>query len=203
MAKFVAISGPSSSGKTSIVNELSLRLNLSNVIFVPDVFETVWNNLVSEGHFSEYEEINKDPEFLCIYIQRVIDHYKKSIEEYECTDKLVILDSSWVDISIYSIINMWYIHIIKTVQEDLLRQLSAYDKSIDKVYITLNDETKQEKVRYRSPFKRYNIKYNHPLELQYYELSSNLKHSEMLPSSNVTECATFIIEDLRNLGYLV
>ena len=203
MAKFIAISGPSASGKTSLINELSLRLDMSNVVVLPDVFETVWNDLVAKGYFSEYDEINRDPEFLCVYVQRVIDYYKNSIERYKSSDKLILMDSSWIDISIYSMINMWYIHILKEVQENLLRQLSVYDSSLDKVYLTVNDDSKQTNLKYRSPFKRYNIKYNRPLEIQYYELSSNLNHTEVLPSSDVTECATFIIEDLRKLGYLV
>lgn len=203
MAKFIAISGPSASGKTSLINELSLRLDMSNVVVLPDVFETVWNDLVAKGYFSEYDEINRDPEFLCVYLQRVIDYYKNSIEMYKSSDKLILMDSSWIDISIYSVINMWYIHILKEVQENLLHQLSVYDRSLDKVYLTVNDDSKQTNLKYRSPFKRYNIKYNRPLEIQYYELSSNLNHTEVLPSSDVTECATFIIEDLRKLGYLV
>lgn len=203
MAKFIAISGPSASGKTSLINELSLRLDMSNVVVLPDVFETVWNDLVAKGYFSEYDEINRDPEFLCVYVQRVIDYYKNSIEMYKSSDKLILMDSSWIDISIYSVINMWYIHILKEVQENLLHQLSVYDRSLDKVYLTVNDDSKQTNLKYRSPFKRYNIKYNRPLEIQYYELSSNLNHTEVLPSSDVTECATFIIEDLRKLGYLV
>lgn len=203
MAKFIAISGPSASGKTSLINELSLRLDMSNVVVLPDVFETVWNDLVAKGYFSEYDEINRDPEFLCVYVQRVIDYYKNSIERYKSSDKLILMDSSWIDISIYSMINMWYIHILKEVQENLLRQLSVYDSSLDKVYLTVNDDSKQTNLKYRSPFKRYNIKYNRPLEIQYYELSSNFNHTEVLPSSDTTECATFIIEDLRKLGYLV
>lgn len=203
MAKFIAISGPSASGKTSLINELSLRLDMSNVVVLPDVFETVWNDLVAKGYFSEYDEINRDPEFLCVYVQRVIDYYKNSIERYKSSDKLILMDSSWIDISIYSVINMWYIHILKEVQENLLRQLSVYDSSLDKVYLTVNDDSKQTNLKYRSPFKRYNIKYNRPLEIQYYELSSNFNHTEVLPSSDTTECATFIIEDLRKLGYLV
>lgn len=203
MAKFIAISGPSASGKTSLINELSLRLDMSNVVVLPDVFETVWNDLVAKGYFSEYDEINRDPEFLCVYLQRVIDYYKNSIEMYKSSDKLILMDSSWIDISIYSVINMWYIHILKEVQENLLHQLSVYDSSLDKVYLTVNDDSKQTNLKYRSPFKRYNIKYNRPLEIQYYELSSNFNHTEVLPSSDITECATFIIEDLRKLGYLV
>lgn len=203
MAKFIAISGPSASGKTSLINELSLRLDMSNVVVLPDVFETVWNDLVAKGYFSEYDEINRDPEFLCVYLQRVIDYYKNSIEMYKSSDKLILMDSSWIDISIYSVINMWYIHILKEVQENLLHQLSVYDRSLDKVYLTVNDDSKQTNLKYRSPFKRYNIKYNRPLEIQYYELSSNFNHTEVLPSSDTTECATFIIEDLRKLGYLV
>lgn len=203
MAKFVAISGASASGKTSLVDELSQYPELSKAVFLPDVFETVWNDLVDGGHFSEYDEINKDPEFLCVYIQRVIDQYKSSIEEYKYQDKLVIMDSSWVDISIYSIVNMWYVHILKELQESLLKQLASYPIEIDKIYITVNDDTKLKKEKYRSPFRRYNIKYNRPLEIQYYELYSNLKHAETLPSSDTTECAMFIIEDLKESGYLV
>lgn len=202
MARFVAISGASATGKTSLIDELSQYPELSKAVFLPDIFSTVWYDLVDRGLFSEHEDVSRDTEFLCIFIQRIINYYKSCIEEYQDQDVLVIIDSCWVDISIYSILNMWCSHVVKDVQEGLLRQLSDYDESISRIYITQYDENKRKIEKYRLPYKRYNVKYNRPLELQYYKLASHFRDAVALTSSNNTDSALFIIEDLQKLGYL-
>lgn len=202
MAKFIAVSGPSASGKSSLFEELKFHQEISNVVFIPDIFKTVWDGLVAQGLFFEFEEVNKDAEFLCIFIQRMIDYYRDNIEHYKDTDKVVILDSCWVDLAIYSSLNMWYNHILKDVQESLLKQLTVYDDNLDRIYITSYDETKKQVEKYRSPFKRYNIKYNRPLEIQYYHMASNFKNAVALPTTDLSEAALFILDDLIELGYL-
>lgn len=202
MARIISISGSSASGKTSIFQELKSRKELENAVFIPDIFKTVWSYLVDGGYFSEYDDISKDTDFLCVFIQRIINHYKENIDYLADSDKLVIIENCWIDVAIYSIINMWYTHIVKEVQESLLTQLSIYDSKISKVYVTSYDEELQKVSNYRCPFRRYNVKHNRKLELSYYRLASNLKGVETLPTSDRCEAVDYIIEDLRNLGYL-
>lgn len=199
----IAISGPSATGKTSLFEALKRSPFLEDAIFLPDLYEAVWNNLLDSGYFKDFTEISRDSEFLCLYLIRLTNYYNEMIEEYKNSDKLVILDSCWLDVSIYAIINMWHAHLIKEVQETVLKNLLVYDDEISRIYLTSNDESVINNTpKYHSPFKKYNVKVNRPLELQYYELYSNFKNVEKLPSSDVEKEVEFILSDLENLGYI-
>lgn len=201
MAKFIAISGPASTGKTQLVTTLHSRDELSDAVFVNDIYTTVWDYLVANKYFNSYTEVNRDSDYLAIYILRLIDSYKNTIEQYRNTDKLVILDGSWVDISVYAMVNMWYTRVIKQVQEDIMKKLHEYDKSLSAVYFTSYDETKNTIRKDRIPCRVSNITQSRPLEIQYYNLAHNYKNSIELPTTDTDEAADFIIGDLRNLGY--
>lgn len=202
MAKFVAISGPSSTGKTSLIDCLSCHQELSKAEFSPDLYNTVWGGLVASKLFTEYGEIIHDSEYICVYLLKLIEYYKEYIEEYKDTDKLVILDCCWLDLYVYALINMWCAHTIKAVQVDILEQISQLIDSVDMIYLTYEDPNKVEKRPYRAPYKIYTVKANRSLELQHYKMAKYLVHTKELPSSDISESALFIIEDLKKLGYL-
>lgn len=202
MATFIAISGPSSTGKTTLVNSLSTHKELSKAVFSPDLYEAVWSDLVYRGFFSEWKEINTDPDYLCVYILKLIDYYENYIRQYEDKDDLVILDGCWLDLSIYAILNLWYTRAIKGVQEDILHRLNKFDEHISRIYFTNFDETKQVKIPHRRQYRIANLKTNRPLELQFYNLYKNFKNVVDLPSTDISDSSLFIIKDLSNLGYL-
>ena len=202
MATFISISGPSSTGKTTLVDSLSTHRELSNAVFSPDLYSAVWTNLVDQGFFSEWKEINTDSEYLCLYVIRLIDYYENYIKSYENTDKLVILDGCWLDLAIYAIINLWYTRVIKEVQEEILHKLNKFDDHLSRIYFTSFDESKQIKQKYRMQYRMANMKLNRPLEIQFYELYKNFKNAVNLPSSDISESSLFIINDLSKLGYL-
>ena len=202
MATFISISGPSSTGKTTLVDSLSTHRELSNAVFSPDLYSAVWTNLVDQGFFSEWKEINTDSEYLCLYVIRLIDYYENYIKSYENTDKLVILDGCWLDLAIYAIINLWYTRVIKEVQEEILHKLNKFDEHLSRIYFTSFDESKQIKQKYRMQYRMANMKLNRPLEIQFYELYKNFKNAVNLPSSDISESSLFIINDLSKLGYL-
>lgn len=202
MATFISISGPSSTGKTTLVNSLSTYRELSNAVFSPDLYSAVWTDLVDQGFFSEWKEINTDSEYLCLYVIRLIDYYENYIKSYENTDKLVILDGCWLDLAIYAIINIWYTRVIKEVQEEILHKLNKFDEHLSRIYFTSFDESKQIKQKYRMQYRMANMKLNRPLEIQFYELYKNFKNAVNLPSSDISESSLFIIDDLSKLGYL-
>lgn len=153
MATFISISGPSSTGKTTLVDSLSTYRELSNAIFSPDLYSAVWTDLVDQGFFSEWKEINTDSEYLCLYVIRLIDYYENYIKSYENTDKLVILDGCWLDLAIYAIINIWYTRVIKEVQEEILHKLNKFDEHLSRIYFTSFDESKQVKQKYRMQYR--------------------------------------------------
>lgn len=202
MATFISISGPSSTGKTTLVDSLSTHRELSNAVFSPDLYSAVWTDLVDQGFFSEWKEINTDSEYLCLYVIRLIDYYENYIKSYENTDKLVILDGCWLDLAIYAIINLWYTRVIKEVQEEILHKLNKFDDHLSRIYFTSFDESKQIKQKYRMQYRMANMKLNRPLEIQFYELYKNFKNAVNLPSSDISESSLFIINDLSKLGYL-
>lgn len=202
MATFIAISGPSSSGKTSIVNNISMYREMRSFTYIPDIFQTVWDDLVARGLLSEYDDINKDQDFLCVFILHMIDYYNMCLDEYEHEDGVVVLDCCWLDLAIYAVTNLWYMHAIKAVQEDILSKLNRFDERISRIYVTKFDKSYQKSDSYQLPFKRSNVKSNRKLEIEYYELAKNLKNAVALPSSDISEASLAILEDLRNLGYL-
>lgn len=202
MSKFVAISGPSLTGKSALSDELSTYKELSQAIFVPDIHESVWNQLVAEGAFSSYSEINKDSEYLCLYIMRLIEYYNSIVSKYEGTDHLVILDGCWLDLLVYSMINLWYNRAIKSVQESILLQISKFDDRIDRIYLTSHDDNLLPNVKNRADYKMSNLKLNRALELRYYEIFRNLNPVKVLPSSEPVSNALYIIQDMEKLGYL-
>lgn len=202
MAKFVAIAGPSSTGKTTLVEYLSTYPELSRAVFSPDLYETVWKSLVEQGHFSEFVEVSSDSEYLSIYILKLLEYYENYINTHKDSDKLIILDGCWLDLSIYALINMWYTRPIRGVQEEILAKINRLNDTVSRIYLTESDPTKHTKdIRY-APFRMPNAKLNRELELLYYQMSHNLMHTRVLPSSDLAESSLFIIDDLRTLGHL-
>lgn len=202
MATFIAISGPSSTGKTSLIDTLSTYSEFSDTVFCPDIYTAVWSQLVEQGHFEDYSEINTDSSYLCVYLMRLIEYYNNLLDAYEDTDKLVILDCCWVDLAIYAILNLWYNRVIKEVQEEIISKLMVFEERISRIYFTRFDRSKQIEKKYHTPYRIANVKLSRPLEIQYYRLFENLKNAAILPSSNAAESCLSIIRDLKELGYL-
>ena len=202
MAKFISISGPSTTGKTSLVESLMTYPELKHITFSPDMHDVVWSDLVDRRLFTDFTEISTDSEYLCTYIMRVIDYYNDYIESYKDTDSVVLLDGCWLDLSIYSLLYMWYTRIIKSVQEEILRKITIYDENISRIYITKADDENYPVAKFRVRGKMSTFRENRPLEIRYYELAKHLKNSIALPSSDIAESSLFVIDDLRNLGYL-
>lgn len=202
MANFISISGPSTTGKSSIVDALSTYPELSNAIFVPAMNDKVWSDLVSQNIFSEFTEVDTDSEYLCAYIFKMIEYYNDCIKTYQDTDKLVVLDGCWIDLSIYSILNLWYMRAIKPLQEEILAETAKYDEEISRIYVTKAEDDKFPVAKYYIRGKISSFRKNRPLEMRYYDIAKHLKNSTPLPSSSTTESSMFILDDLKKLGYV-
>ena len=202
MTRYIAISGPSSTGKTSLAEDLSTHLEMKEAEFSPDLYNTVWMDLVSKGIFQKYDEIIKDSEYVCVYIIRLINYYKSCLDKYKESDKLIIMDCCWLDMLAYGLRNMWSSRPIKSLQEDIIGQILSFHESIDRIYLTSFDESKHKKQKFKEEFRVYSLKDNRNLELRYYEMFKNFNHVVPLPSSDITDSSLFIIEDLKNLGYV-
>lgn len=208
MVKFVAISGPAQSGKTSLVDTLSTHRELSKANFSPDLFNTVWSNLVEQGVFKSYDEIIRDSDFICVYLMKVIEYYEDYISMYEKvyqdTDKtkVVFLDCCWLDLLVYSVVNMWHSRAIADLQAEMIDRVMKLYHTVDRIYLTKYDENRHITQKYRSDYKIYSVKSNRGLEFSYYNLFQNLKSVVQLDTSDPSEASLFIIDDLKKLGYL-
>lgn len=202
MARFISISGPSTTGKTSLINNLSTHQEISHAIFSPDMHDVVWGDLVERRLFYEFSDISTDPEYLCTYLIRLADYYNQYMDAYEDTDSLVILDGCWLDLAIYSTLNMWYNRNIRPVQEEILSKISKYDSRVSKIYLTRADDDKYPVDRLRLRGKMSTFRANRGLEIGYYKIADHLDNSITLPSTDMDENSLFILNDLKNLGYL-
>lgn len=202
MAKFVAISGPAQSGKTSLVEYLSMYPELGGAVFSPDLFNTVWSDLVDKGIFYSYDEIVRDSDFICAYLIKVIEYYESYLESYNDTDMLVILDCCWIDMLVYSVVSMWCSRAILDLQAEMISRILKLCESVDRIYITKYDANKQNKQKYHSDYKIYSVKGNRTLELQYYSMLKMLGNAVSLNTSDLSDSALFIIDDLKKSGYL-
>ena len=203
MAKFISISGPSTTGKSSIINALSTYPEFSDTIFVPAMNDKVWSDLVAQNIFSEFTEVDTDSEYLCAYIFKMIEYYNNCIDTYKDTDKLVIFDGCWLDLSIYSILNLWYMRAIKPLQEEILSETTKYDEKISRIYVTKAEDEKFPVAKYYIRGKISSFRKNRPLEMRFYDVAKHLKNSTPLPSSSTTEASMFILDDLKKLGYII
>lgn len=202
MANFIAISGPSVSGKTTLVQTLRALPQLSQANIENDLHETVWNDLVDKGFFYDFTEITKDGEYLCVYIMKVINYYNELIDRYKDMQGLVILDGSWVDLAIYANLNLWYSWTMKDLQEEILADIMKFDNKISRIYITRPDDITYPPKSHDIRSSITNFTRNRKLELRYYEVASHLSNSILLPSNDTMTSAEFILNDLSKLGYI-
>lgn len=201
MARFIAISGPSSTGKTTIAQRLSQSESLrGKVICSPDIFEDVWINFVKQAGFSESKEIISDSIYLGTYCVKLLEHYESLLDRYSLTDKLIILDGSWIDFLVYGMVNMWYSNMMSEIQEHYFSRLSNYVNKMSRIYITeYNPYIKS--VPFHRTMRSSNLKANRNLELSYYKLFSHMNNTLQIDTSDVDTAVSLIIDDLRKLGY--
>lgn len=202
MAKFVSISGPSTTGKTSILSYLKNLPEFSNVICGSDLQDLVWDELVDRGLFTEFTDVCSDNEYLSTFILKMIDYYNNFLDAYEHEDVLVFLDSCWIDLSVYSVLNTWYNRTIREVQEEIFRKVLIYDNRISKIYLTKTDDKNYPVDKFRLRGKMSTFRANRPLEIQYFEVAKHFKESIAIPTSDIVEAAEFILDDLKKSGYL-
>lgn len=189
MAKFITISGPSSSGKTELFNQLDI---LSGIKTERDIFKSTWEDMIEGKVIAEFSDISRDQEYLAIYIQRLIYAYRNILKKYKNVDDIIVTDSGWIDILVYSQVNMWCVNLLKTLQTNLLTQiLNIRDSFNGQVFITSFKEGLSSGKEYQL-FRRYSIKHNHPLEIAYYDFYSGFKNVSKFESTNVFENSKMI-----------
>lgn len=195
------ISGPSFTGKTTLARLVSQSLPLDAIV-IPDFHEKVYQDLVDEGIFSDFQEIYKDRDFLLIYIGRVISFYKEMVESYKDYPGLVIFDGTHVDILIYSMLQLWYHYPTQELQESFMHDLLELKDALSFIYMTVPDDDNYSIVQWTR--RRYNTSFRkcRKTELYYYDMFRDLRRVISLPSSSIPDCEYFILEDLTSRGLI-
>lgn len=204
MAKFVSISGPSHSGKSTLVNILRSSLSDNpNVIVSESMQDRVWESIISLSPFKEYKEITSDRDYLMMYVFKLVGYYKDLIHQYEGFDGTVILDECYHDLLIYSMLNFWYHYPAVEHQQALIRDLIGTKDKISMMYLVKADDVAYPPDKRTLRSKMASFKRCRPLELDYYyTVFKDLPNTVMLPSANVLDCEFFILEDMKSKGLL-
>lgn len=193
----VGISGPSSTGKSTLVNLMTSQLPIETIV-IRDLHDKVFEEVAIQGSFHNFKEIYKDRDFLLIYYTRLVNYYLEVLNTWDTYDGLVVVDGTHVDLLIYGMLSLWYHKPIRGLLEGVVNSLLQVKNKMSLMYMTLpNDEgypvDSSNERRYSTGFRR-----NRELELHYYEIFRDLPHVISLPSSSVLDCDTFIIDDLKS-----
>lgn len=202
MATFIAVSGPSTSGKTSLVESLSTYKEMSRVKFSPDFHTVVWNHLKSENVFSDFTDITDDGYYMCTYLHKLADTYNDFIESYEEYEGVVFLDSCWIDLAIYANLNMWYDRMIKSAQDDVFNKILKHSDKLSRIYFTKVNDYKYPVDKYRIRGRITTFKMNRPLEIKLYDIAHHLRESVVLTQSDTSGDSIAVIEDLKKMNYI-
>lgn len=198
----ISISGPTKSGKSTIINLLKDTLPKSTV-YVEDFYYTVWQDMIEQGDFTEFTEVTKDRGFMFMYVSKLCTKYLDMINKYENYDGLVVVECCYLDYLIYSQLNTWYHYPISGYLEDVINKYLSTVNSIHRIYMTtandpgypLSNSTFEYKTS-KAVFNR-----NRSLELRFYEIYRDNKKVLSLPSDTLS-CDKIVLDDLVNLGII-
>lgn len=202
MATFISISGPSVTGKTSLIDSLCSYRDMNKFSFSPDFKDVVWHELTDSGIFSDFTDITSDPSYMCTYLHRLVDTYNKYIESHMKDEGVFILDECWLDYFIYALLSMWYSRVISGAQEEVFTKIMKYQDKISRYYMTTAKDSQYPPDKFRIRGRITTFKLNRPLEIALYKTHASMHNTLVLPNSEISGDSMFIIDDLRNLGYL-
>lgn len=198
---FIALSGPSHTGKTTLMSFLSERLrDHSSIVFERDVHDVVWNSLCATGIFKDFYEITDDRDYLYIYISRMIEHYKSLFSKYENHGGIVFLDGSHLDLLIYSMLNLWYHYPTKELQEVEMSKLLSLRDNVSLIYMTVADDESYPASSKSARVRNTTFKRNRALELTYYDIFREASRVVSIPTTSLGESEIFIVEDMKKRG---
>lgn len=207
-ATFIALSGPSYSGKSTIMENIRKLDHASALHKLPDMKDVVWQNLVDTGIFKNFNEITKDSDYLLIYIGRMVNWYVSMYEKYNRLEgnHIVIYDGCHIDLLIYSMLNLWYHYPVKEIQEAEVRRILDTKEFVSLIYMCKADDGEYPVNYHNLRDSRTAFRKNRKLELDYYEMFSESSRVVKLPYTCFPDhgerCAEFIIDDMRRRGLI-
>lgn len=174
MPTYIAISGPCHSGKTTLMNLLRGRYTDDhNVQFINDLHDDTWCDLVDKGSFGRFEEVYSDRDYLLLYCTQVIDRYIKIFKDYDKIndDTLVVLDGSYIDYLIYTILHLWYHYPSVEIQERMILKLLGTVGKVSKIFMVYADDDRYPVDSHTTTLRQRmaNFKRNRKVELSLYD----------------------------------
>lgn len=164
MPRFVAISGPSLSGKSTTMKMLKHIVDSENlagrVKVVEDFQDKVFKNLKDRKIFYSYEEIMESDEYIYMYAVQWAKCLTETLNEYENSEyyDIVFIESCTIDILIYAIINLWFHYPLTDLLTELVNNLLALRDRVDKIYMMTphDDEFEDTEKNYRCKKSHFN-----------------------------------------------
>lgn len=205
MAVIVGIAGPSCTGKTTLLNLVNLNRDKFNrpIQISPDLKDVTWKDILdTTKNFTEYDEIYADKEYLLIFCGRLLTKYKELLEFYRSSlddNCIAIVDFSHLDLLIYMNLHFWYHYPSQELLAEIVDQVMEMRGKLDRIYVTQADDVLYDPIKSKKSLRQRasDFKRNRRLELQYYELFSDLPVVSRLASSADTSL-NMLIEDLNS-----
>lgn len=138
----ISISGPSSTGKTTLIKRIKEKGKLgkyNNIVVINEVIRDIFKNDFLP-RVSSMENMMKNKEYVLEWVERVGEsssmHIEKEISKYNNDDTLIILDRCIIDHFIYSIMHTAKFDI---PLDQFYKAISSYKLSkqkIDYIFLT-------------------------------------------------------------------
>lgn len=198
----ISISGPVHSGKSTTISLLKQTLP-KDIVYVDDMFASVWDYFREVGDFQQYTDIHKDHELLFMYISKVCEFYQDALKKYEDHPGLVVFENCYLDYLIYAQLSTWYHYPLIGFQEVTINNLMSTKDLIARVYMTTSDDLNYPTsgIKFDQRTTKAAFKRNRNLENSFYNLYRDLSTVVTL-SPDVFGNEKIIVEDLKAHGLL-
>lgn len=205
MATIIGIAGPSCTGKTTLLNLVDLNRDMFKypVHISPDLKDMTWEDILATSkNFTEYEEIYADKEYLLVFCSRLLSKYKELLSQYRSSlpeDSIAFIDFTHMDLMIYMNLHFWYHYPSHELLTDLVDQTMSLKGCLDHIYVTQPDDILFDPTKVKKSLRQRaaDFKRNRRLEVQYYDIFSDLPNISRLTSSADTSLI-MLVEDLKN-----
>lgn len=181
----ISISGPASTGKTTLINQIKSQgklANYKNIIIVNEIIREMFKEdfLPQVGSVEQMmEDKDYDLKWVKEVGKRTSAHIKNEINKYNNDDTLIILDRCTLDHFIYSLMHTIKFSLTPEEFYEFVKEYSKRDENIDYIFLTSIPENDFYEIDGIRPKTWENTRYleNSLFELIFKEVSIKLPHN--------------------------